>query len=67
MSRRVGYDHDGAFRVAREGSAVWHNRYVMSRERWDTLRPQHAEMLGAPIEFAGVDGLRGMIDAPTQG
>ncbi|WP_127818063.1 GNAT family N-acetyltransferase [Microbacterium sp. CPCC 204701] len=66
VSRRVGYDHDGAFRIAREGAAVWHNRYVMSRERCESLRLQHANLLGAPIELTGVDGLRGMIEAQQQ-
>lgn len=66
VSRRVGYDHDGAFRVAREGEAVWHNRYVMTRERWESLRLRHAEILGAPAEITGVDGLRRMIEAPAE-
>lgn len=66
VSRRVGYEHDGAFRVAREGAAVWHNRFVMTRERWDSLRAQHADLLGAPVELTGIDGLRGMVEAPLQ-
>ena len=64
VSRRVGYDHDGAFRVAREGAAAWHNRYVMSRERWDALRASHHDLLGASVDLTGVDGLRRMIEAP---
>lgn len=66
VSRRVGYHHDGAFRVAREGSAAWHNRFVMSRERWDSLRAQHDALLGAPVELTGIEGLRRMIDAPSR-
>lgn len=63
VSRRVGYEPDGAFRVARGGSAVWHNRFVMSRERWEALRDQHAKLLGAPVELAGVDAVRALVDA----
>lgn len=66
VSRRVGYEHDGAFRVAREGAAVWHNRYVMTRERWDSLRALHRDLLGAPVDLIGVEGLRRMIEAPAE-
>jgi RimJ/RimL family protein N-acetyltransferase len=58
VSRRLGYESDGAFLVAREGTAVQHNRYVMSRERWESLRAAHEELLGAPVELSGVDALR---------
>jgi RimJ/RimL family protein N-acetyltransferase len=64
VSRRVGYEHDGALRVPREGAAVWHNRFVMSRDRWEALRPAHAEILGVPAELRGVGGLARMVDAP---
>jgi len=67
VSRRVGYEFDGAFDVAREGVAVPHNRFVMSRERWESLRSDHAARLGAPIELEAVDGFRSQLEAPTAG
>ena len=63
VSRRVGYDADGTVNVAREGAAVPHHRYTMSRERWESLRSRHAEILEAPIELHGVEGLRGQVAA----
>ncbi|MFB7890986.1 GNAT family N-acetyltransferase [Microbacterium sp. NPDC056044] len=63
VSRRVGYAPDGAFHVAREGVAVLHNRFAMSRERWETLRGDHAAALGAPIELRGVEAFRAAIGA----
>ena len=62
VSRRVGYDSDGAFHVAREGEAALHHRYVMSRERWESLRAAHATRLGSAIELEGVDGLRAQLE-----
>lgn len=62
VSRRVGYDSDGAFHVAREGEAALHHRYVMSRERWESLRAAHATRLGSAIELEGVDGLRAQVE-----
>jgi len=64
VSQRVGYEHDGAFHVAREGVAVLHNRYVMTRGRWESLRRQHADRLGAPPELRGVAGLRAQLAPP---
>lgn len=63
VSRRVGYDSDGAFHAPREGVAVLHNRYLMPRERWDALREHHTELAGARIELAGIDEFRRMIGA----
>ena len=64
VSRRVGYDADGAFHVAREGEAALHHRYVMSRERWQSLRADHATRLGSAIELEGIDGLRTQLETP---
>ena len=63
VSRRVGYESDGTVNVAREGAAVPHHRYTMTRERWESLRPRHAELLGAPVELDGIEGLRGQVAA----
>ncbi|WP_341999656.1 GNAT family N-acetyltransferase [Microbacterium sp. LWH7-1.2] len=67
VSRRVGYESDGAFHVAREGIPVLHNRFVMSRERWDSLRGEHATRLGDPVELRGVEGLRAQIEPSIAG
>jgi RimJ/RimL family protein N-acetyltransferase len=58
VSRRLGYEPDGAFLVAREGAAVLHNRYVMSLERWESQRAAHEALLGAPVELSGVEAIR---------
>lgn len=65
VSQRVGYEHDGAFHVAREGRAVLHSRYVMSRERWSAVRADHEARLGAPIAMDGVEGLLAQIQPPA--
>ena len=62
VSRRVGYQDDGAFRVAREGAAVPHNRFVMTRDRWESLRADHAARLGSPVELTGVEGFRAQLE-----
>jgi RimJ/RimL family protein N-acetyltransferase len=66
VSRRVGYETDGAFTAAREGEAVLHNRYAMSRERWESVRRDHAAHLGVEIEMKGLDGLREQIGASSE-
>ena len=63
VSRRVGYEFDGAFHVAREGVAVLHNRFVMERDRWESLRGDHSAALGAPIEMRGTEAFRAFIGA----
>jgi hypothetical protein len=67
VSKRVGYDRDGAFHVAREGAAVVHNRYVMSRERWESVRSDHTERLGAAVELHGIEGLRAQLEPVPPG
>ncbi|KJL38018.1 putative succinyl-CoA transferase [Microbacterium terrae] len=61
VSRAVGYDDDGAFRHPRDGVAVEHRRYRMSRERWKQLRPTHADRLGAPVILRGVEQFRAQV------
>jgi hypothetical protein len=63
----VGYEQDGAFHVAREGAAVVHNRYVMSRERWESVRSYHAQSLGGAVELHGIDGLRAQLEPIPSG
>ncbi|MDQ7877875.1 GNAT family protein [Microbacterium sp. QXD-8] len=67
VSERVGYEQDGAFHVAREGAAVVHNRYVMSRERWESVRSYHAQSLGGAVELHGIDGLRAQLEPIPSG
>ena len=66
VSRRVGYESDGAVHVAREGVPVLHNRFVMSRERWESLRGDHAAALGTPIEMRGVEAFRSSIETSSE-
>lgn len=62
VSKRVGYEFDGSFHVARDGEAALHHRYTMSRERWESLRVEHSKLLGADVQFDGLTGLRSMIE-----
>ncbi|KRB37904.1 GNAT family N-acetyltransferase [Microbacterium sp. Root180] len=64
VSTHVGYESDGAVRVAREGAAALHNNFRMTRERWMALRDAHAALLGAPVDLDGVEAFRAQIDAP---
>ncbi|MCP2636968.1 GNAT family N-acetyltransferase [Microbacterium sp. HD4P20] len=63
VSRRIDYEYDGTVNVAREGAAVPHHRYTMSHERWESLRSQHAELLGTPVEMYGIEGFRAQVAA----
>lgn len=63
VSQRVGYERDGAVRVARDGEAVLHNNYRMSRDRWVELQASHRAILGGgPVETSGVEAFRAQID-----
>lgn len=55
VSDGLGYERDGAFRDARAGSAALHNRYRMSRERWEEPRSDHDHLLGAPVILHGLE------------
>lgn len=57
VSRRLGYEPNGSVIVAREGLPVLHHNYRMSRERWDALRGQHAQVLGSTVDLDGVDAV----------
>jgi RimJ/RimL family protein N-acetyltransferase len=61
VSRRVGYLADGAFRAVREGAAVLHNRYVMPRARWESLRDEHRARLGSAVEIEGLPAFRNQV------
>lgn len=64
VSQRVGYEPAGAVRVARDGEAVLHNNYRMSRERWEELAGSHAAILGgAAVELTGASALLSQISA----
>lgn len=62
VSERLGYESNGSVRVVREGVAVLHRNYRMTRERWASLTAEHAEILGAPIEVDGAEALRARLD-----
>ena len=62
VSRRLGYERNGVVTVAREGVAVAHHNYLMSRGRWEQLGAQHAAILGAPVRLDGIEALRVRVD-----
>ena len=64
VSQRVGYDPNGTVQVVRDGVAVPHHNYRMSRERWASLTQQHAAILGAPLDLTGAEALRAHLNAP---
>jgi RimJ/RimL family protein N-acetyltransferase len=61
VSRKVGYVDNGVGVSARDGVAAEQRRYLMTRERWEELRPHHATLLGAPVELEGIDALRAQL------
>ncbi|MET0859636.1 MAG: GNAT family protein [Microbacterium sp.] len=63
VSRRVGYLANGVVSHPREGVAVAHDNFVLPRERWLEVRDADLALLAAPVELAGVDALRAVIDA----
>lgn len=63
VSRKAGYADNGVGATAREGAPAAQQRYLMTRERWETLQDRHRELLGAPAELEGVDALRAALDA----
>jgi len=65
VSRRVGYEPNGSVYVARDGVAVLHHNYRMSRDRWATLRAQHEAGLGSPVELDGIDTFLEQIGSPS--
>ena len=58
VSRKVGYIDNGVSAFARDGVSVPQRRYLMTRGRWEELRPHHATLLGAPVELEGIEALR---------
>lgn len=64
VSRRLGYEPNGSVHVPREGVGVLHHNYRMSRARWESLREEHAVILGSPVELHGVKALRARLDRP---
>lgn len=62
VSRRVGYLDDGHDELVRDAAPVRHNRYRMTRERWEQVRDANRELLGAPVELVGTEALRAQLD-----
>lgn len=58
VSIATGYLPDGLKRVVREGASATQNRFRMTRERWLSLREQHAALLGAPVETSDLTTVR---------
>ena len=58
VSRHVGYEENGTQVVSREGRAATQVRFLLTKDRWDRLQPEHAVLLGAPVELSGFPDLR---------
>ncbi len=65
VSRKAGYEPDGVLRVVSDGRAVRLNRWRITRERWESLREEHARILGAPVEMSGVEAVRMQLEPPA--
>jgi len=48
--------------VARDGAPVEQRRYLMTRERWEQVRPDHLALLGGPVVLEGVAAVRAQIE-----
>jgi RimJ/RimL family protein N-acetyltransferase len=62
VSRKVGYADNGVSAHARDGEPVGQQRYLMTRDRWTTLRAKHREILGEPVELEGLEALRAQLE-----
>ena len=58
VSERLSYESSGTELVDREGVATTQHRYLLTRERWEALRPQHQALLGADVDLVGFETLR---------
>ncbi|MDL9981106.1 GNAT family N-acetyltransferase [Microbacterium sp. ASV49] len=66
VSCGTGYEPDGVMRVVRDGAPVRLNRWRITRDRWESLRDEHARILGAPVEMRGVDAVRAQLEPTTK-
>jgi RimJ/RimL family protein N-acetyltransferase len=57
VSRKLGYEPDGTNRLAPRGEPRWTQRYKLTRERWNEIRPD------IDITITGLDGCREMFGA----
>ncbi len=62
VSLKAGYEPDGVLRDVREGAPVRVNRWRMSRARWHSLQKERARILGAAVEWEGVDAVRAQLE-----
>lgn len=65
VSRRTGYVVDGVQRVVRDGAATTQTRYRLDRDRWQVVRDQNRELLGADVAIVGFEALLADLD-PSQ-
>lgn len=62
VSRKLGYLDNGVSAVARDGAPVEQRRYLMTRDRWEQVRPDHLALLGGPVVLEGVAAVRAQIE-----
>jgi len=62
VSRKLGYRDNGVSAVARDGAPVEQRRYLMTRDRWEQVRPDHLALLGGPVVLEGVAAVRAQIE-----
>jgi len=60
VTRRLGYEWDGAEIAERRGQPARQNRYRLSRERW-------ASQERIPVEVTGVEACRPLLGADWSG
>ncbi|MFM6974031.1 MAG: GNAT family N-acetyltransferase [Agromyces sp.] len=65
VSEKVGYEHDGITREVRDGRVRTAHRYRITRERYESLRAMHDEILGAPVQLIGFEQLREELENPA--
>ena len=66
VSLKAGYEPDGILRDVRDGAPIEVNRWRMTRARWESLREDHARILGTPVESDGVEAVRAALQSPAE-
>ncbi|GAA1999193.1 GNAT family N-acetyltransferase [Microbacterium ulmi] len=62
VSRKVGYLDNGMTTLGREGRAVAHRNFLMTRDRWLAVRSANLALLDSPVELEGVEAVRAVLD-----
>lgn len=48
--------------LERAGEPANQQRFLLTRQRWEHIRPQHRQLLGGDIQLAGFEALRAQLD-----